>query len=57
MLGACCLKGHDGVDEAKASLAAWHDLDDVRARALAVSAAAKNPAWGPLASLIECVAE
>jgi serine/threonine protein kinase len=56
-VGACCLKGHDGVDEAKASLAAWHDLDDVRARALALSAAAKNPEWGPLASLIECAAE
>jgi serine/threonine protein kinase len=56
-VGACCLKGHDGVDEAKASLAAWHDLDDVRARALALSAAAKNPEWGPLASLIECASE
>ncbi|MBK8265070.1 MAG: serine/threonine protein kinase [Nannocystis sp.] len=56
-VGGCCLKGHDGVDEAKAALAAWHDVDDAQARALAVRASSKNPAWRPLAYLIECAAE
>jgi len=55
--GLCCLKGHDGADEAKASLAAWFDLDDAAARALAASAAARNPAWEPLGLLLECAAE
>ncbi|MBK8265129.1 MAG: hypothetical protein IPK80_27840 [Nannocystis sp.] len=54
---SCCLKGHDGVEQAKACLAAWQDLEDAAALALAASAARENPEWGPLASLIECAAE
>jgi serine/threonine protein kinase len=56
-LGLCCLKSHEGADQAKASLAAWFALDDASARALAASALEKNPEWGPLVVLLECAAE
>jgi serine/threonine protein kinase len=56
-IGLCCLKGHQGAEEAAASLAAWRDMDDEAARVLAARATSKNPQWEPLALLIECAAE
>lgn len=52
-----CPKEHDGTEEAKASLAAWHDLDDAAARELAEQVVTKNRAWSPLALLLDCAAE
>jgi serine/threonine protein kinase len=52
-----CPREHAGTEDAQASLAAWHDLDDAAARELAEQAATKNRAWSPLALLLDCAAE
>jgi hypothetical protein len=46
----CCLKGHKDAEEEASSLAAWGDLDDDAARALAAGATPNNAVWAPAAS-------